>query len=172
MQHIQATSPPWHRLLTHDVLVVSGTIRRGPLRKNRKNHLDPIRIKAKRQLLANLRPCLRPLTLRLARGLARKASDGLLNLRPARGLARKASDGLPIFRLARGLARKASDGEPILRLAQGPTRKASDEVSILRLARGWLSSDPVASASTNLPDRTSRPINATNHSRDVSRMMA
>ena len=109
--------------------------------------------------MANPRPCPRPPTLRLARGLARKASDGLPNLLLARGLARKASDGLPnlrlargltreasddlpIFRLARGLARKASDGEPILHLARGPTSKASDEMPILRLARGRLGNDP------------------------------
>ena len=115
---------------------VSGTIKRGPLSKNRKNRLDPVKTKAKRQLLANPRPCPRPPTLRLARGLARKASDGLPNLRLARGLARKASDGLPNLRLARGLARKASDGLPILCLAQGLIRKASDGLPIFCLARG------------------------------------
>ena len=115
-----------------------GTTRRGPLSNNQKNCLDPIKIKAKRQLLDKPRPCPRPLTLRLARGLAREASDGLPNLRLARGLAWKASDGLPIFRLARGLARKASAGEPILRLARGPARTASDETPILRLAQGRL----------------------------------
>ena len=151
---------------------MSGTTNRGPLSKSRKNRLDPVKIKAKRQLLANPRPCLRPSTLRLARGHARKASDGLPNLCLVRGLARGASDGLPIFRLARGLARKASDGEPILRLAQGPTRKASDEMPILRLARGRLGNNPVASASIDLPNSASRLINATNHSRNIRRTIA
>ena len=113
-------------------------MRRGPLSNNRKNRLDPIKVKAKGQLLAKPRPCPEPPTLCLATGLARKASAGLPNLRLARGLARRASDGLPIFRLARGLARKASAEEPILRLARGPTRTASDEMSILRLAQGRL----------------------------------
>ena len=119
-----------------------GTTRRGPLSNNRKNRLDPVKIKTKGQLSAKPRPCPRPPTLHLARGLARKASHGLPNFRLARGLAREASDNLPIFRLARGLARKASDGEPILRLARGPTHKASDEMSILRLARGRLGNNP------------------------------
>ena len=105
--------------------------------------------------MAKPRPRSRPPTLRLARGLAREASDGL-----------------PILRLAQGLARKASDGEPILRLARGPAREASDEVPILRLARGRLGNNPVASASTDLPDRMSCPINATNHSRNISRTTA
>ena len=110
--------------------------------------------------------------LRLARGPAHKASDEVLILRLARGPARKASDEVPILRLARGLACKASDEVPILHLARGPACKASDEVPILRLARGRLGDNPVASASTDFPDRTSRPTNATNHSRDVSRTTA
>ena len=118
----------------NDTLIVSGTTRRGPLSNNRKNRLGPIKIKAKGQLLAKPQPCPRPPTLRLARGLARKASDDLPNLRLARGLAREASDDLPIFRLARGLARKASAGDPILRLARGPARTASDETPNLRPA--------------------------------------
>ena len=42
----------------------------------------------------------------------------------------------------------------------------------LRLARGWLGDNPIASTSTDFPDRMSRSTNATNHSRDVSRTMA
>ena len=146
--------------------------KKGSPKQQSKNRLDPVKIKAKRQLLAKPRPCPRPPTLRLARGLARKASDGLPNLRLARGLARKASDGLPNLRLARGLARKALDRASIFRLARGPARKASNAVSILRLARDRLGNGPVAFASTDLPDRTSHPINATNHSRDISRTTA
>ena len=56
---------------------LSGTIKRGPLSENRKNRLDPVKIGAKRQLLATPWPRPRPPTLRLARGLARGASDGL-----------------------------------------------------------------------------------------------
>ena len=141
--------------------------KRGPLSENQKNPLGPVKIKAKKQLLANPRPYPRPPTLCLARGLGRP-TESLPRSRPrTKGLGRptespprskprrKASDGLPIFRLARGLARKASDGEPIL-----------------RLARGRLGNNPVASASTNLPNQASHPINATNHSRDVRRTTA
>ena len=42
-------------MTTSDALVVlSGTIKRGPLSKSQKNRLDHVKIKAKRQLLANL----------------------------------------------------------------------------------------------------------------------
>jgi len=112
---------------------VSGTTKRGPLSNNRKNRLDPIKVKAKGQLLAKLWPCPKPPTLCLAKGLAREASDGLL-----------------VFCLARGLTRKASAEEAILRLARGPARTASDEMSILHLAQGRLSKTAPS------PRRTSR----------------
>ena len=67
--------------------------------------------------------------------------------------------------------RKASDEVPILRLARGPAHKASNEVPILRLARGRLGNNPVASALTDFSDRTSRPTDAFNHSRDISQTM-
>jgi len=98
--------------------------------------------------------------------------DGEPILQLARGPTWKASDELSTLRLARGLARKALDGEPIPCLARGPTRKSSNEMPILRLARGWLGNNPVTSASTDLPDRASRPINVTNHSRDISQTTA
>ena len=107
-------------------------MKRGPLSKNRKNRLDLVNIKAKRQPPANPHhiqgsagtPC-PPQTIS---GLTQ---SGL-------GLERnhEASNEVPILRLARGPTRKASDEVPILRLARGPARKASDEVPILRLARG------------------------------------
>ena len=83
----------------------------------------------------------------------------------------------PILRFARGPRRTASDEVPTLRLAEAPSpeaprRKASDEVPILRLSRGLLGNDPVTAASTDFSDKTSRPINASNHSRNVSRTTA
>ena len=63
---------------------------------------------------------------------------------------------MPILHLARGP------------LTRGPARKASDEVPILRLAQGRLGSYPVTATTTEM----SRPTNATNHSRIVSRPTA
>ena len=51
-------------------------------------------------------------------------------------------------------------------------RKASDGLPILRFARGRLGNNLVASVSTDFSDKTSRPINASNHSRNVSRTSA
>ena len=154
-------------------MTLSGTTRRGPLSDNRKNHLDPIKVKAKGQLLAKPWPCPKPPTLCLARGLARKASADLPNLRLARGLAWRASDGLPIFRLARGLTRKASAEEPILHLARGSRayslRRDADSPPRSRPTR---QNNPVASASTNFLDKTSRPTSVFDRSRDISRKAA
>ena len=82
-----------------------------------------------------------------------------------------------ILQFARGPRRTASDEVPTLRLAEAPSpeaprRKASDKVPILRLARGWLGNDPVTAASTGFSNKMSRSINASNHSRDVSRASA
>ena len=122
------------------------TIKRGTLSKNQKDCLDLANIKAEGQ----------------PRGLGRFSDS-------PKARAAKASDEKPTLRLAEApspeaLPRKASDGLPILRFARGPAHKASDEVPILLLARGRLGSYPVTAASTG----TSRPTNATNHSRDVS----
>ena len=83
----------------------------------------------------------------------------------------------PILRFARGMRRKASDEVPTLCLTEAPSpeaprRKASDEVPILRLARGRLGNDPVSAASTGFSCKMSRPINASNLSRNVSRASA
>ena len=83
----------------------------------------------------------------------------------------------PILRFTRGPRRTASDEVPTLRLAEAPSpeaprRKASDEVPILRLARGRLGNDPVTAASTGFSDKTSHPINASNHSRNISHASA
>ena len=63
-------------------------------------------------------------------------------------------------------AAKASDEKPTLRFAEAPSPEA---LPILRFARGWLGNNLVASVSTDFSDKTSRPINASNHSCNVSR---
>ena len=83
----------------------------------------------------------------------------------------------PILRFARGPRRTASDKVPTLCLAEAslpeaPRHKASDEVPILCLARGRLDNDPVTAASTGFSCKMSRPINASNLSRNVSRASA
>jgi len=55
---------------------------------------------------------------------------------------------------------------------EAPPRKASDGLPILRFARGRLGNNLVASVSTNFSDKASHPVNAPNHSRNVSRMTA
>ena len=128
---------------------LSDTIKRGTLSKNRKDCLDLTNIKAEGQ----------------PRGLG-QFSDS------PEARAAKASDEKPTLHLAEALPRKASDGLPILRFTRGPAHKASDEVPILRLARGRLGNNLVASISTDFSDKTSRPINTSNHSRNVSRTSA
>ena len=133
---------------------MSDTIKRGTLSKNQKDCLDLANIKAEGQ----------------PRGLGRFSDS-------PEARAAKASDEKPTLRLAGALSpealpRKASDGLPILRFARGPAHKASDEVPILRLARGWLGNNLVASVSTDFSDKTSRPINASNHSCNVSHTSA
>ena len=60
-----------------------------------------------------------------------------------------------------------------LRLAEALSpRKASDGLPILRFARGRLGTNLIASVSTDFSDKASRPVNAPNHSRNVSRMTA
>ena len=89
-----ARTPPEARGL------LSGTIKRGPLSKNRKNRLDLVNIEAKRQPPANPHlirgPAGPPGPPRTISGLTR---NGL-------GLERnhEASDEVPVFRLARGPA--------------------------------------------------------------------
>ena len=112
--------------------LLSGTIKRGPLSKNRKNRLDLVNIEAKRQTPAN------PHLIRRLAGLpgppqtifelTQSGSAHDKTTRPRTRYRFSASPESP--------RRKASDEVPILRLARGPTHKASDEVPILRLARG------------------------------------
>ena len=130
------------------------TRKRGTLSEKRKNCLDLANIKAKGQ----------------PRGLGRFSDSPETR-------AAKASDEKPALRLAEppspeALPRKASDGLPILRFARGPAHKASDEVPIPRHAQGRVGNVLVASVSTDFYDKTSHPINASNHSRNVSRTTA
>jgi hypothetical protein len=133
-------------LAHHSCILVSGTIKKGLLSKNRKNRLDLVKIETKRRPPAN------PHLIRGSAGPPRPPRT-ISGLGPERN-------------------HEASDKVPILRLARGPARKASDEVPILRLARGRLGNNPVASALTDFSDRTSHPTNASNYSRDVSRTTA
>ena len=55
---------------------------------------------------------------------------------------------------------------------EAPPRKASDGLPILRFARGRLGNNLVASVSTDFSDKASRPVNAPNHSRNISRTSA
>ena len=123
---------------------MSGTIKRGPLSKNRKNHLDLVNIEAKRQPPANPH---------LIRGPAGPPG-------PPRTISGLTRSGLGPER-----NHEASNEVPILHLAH----KASDALPILHLARGRLGNNLVASVSTDFSDKTSHPINASKHSRNVSR---
>ena len=67
---------------------------------------------------------------------------------------------------------KASDEVPILRLARGSAPRGIGRAPSYRLARGRLGINPVTAALTDFSDGTSHPTNASNHSRDVSQMMA
>ena len=65
----------------------------------------------------------------------------------------------------------------ILRLAEAlspeaPPRKASDGLPILRFARGRLGNNLIASVSADFSDKASCPVNAPNHSRNISRTSA
>ena len=131
-------------------VLLSDTIERGTLSKNRKNCLDLVNTKAKRQ------PCGPRLILRFARGSRRKASaDSPIRPRPT----------------PQGLGRATNSPPRPRPLARGPTRKASGEVPILHLARGRLGISP-AVALTDHPDRASHSTNASNHSRNVSHTLA
>ena len=152
--------------------LLSGTTRRGPLSNNRKNRLDPVKIKAKRQLLAKLRPCPRPPTLRLARGLAREASDGLPILRLAQGLARKASDGEPILRLARGWLVRPRTGNRFSDSPEAPPGRPRMSYRFSTSLKAGSANNPIASASTNFSDKMPRPTGAFNRSRDIGRTTA
>ena len=105
------------------------------------------------------------LILRFTRGSCHKGLGQKANSPPRRGPLAEAL-------LPEAPPRKASDGLPILRFARGPTHKALDEVPILRLARGRLGNNLVASVPTDFSEKTSCPINTSNHSRNVSRTSA
>ena len=142
---------------------MSDTIKRGTLSKNRKNCLDLVNIKAKRQPRGLGRFSDSP-EAHAARPRTRYQLPASLEAPP-----RKASDEVPILRLSRGPARKASDELPILRFARGPAPRGLGRTLSYRLARGRLGIDPITAALTNFPDRMSHPTNASNHSRNVSR---
>ena len=67
---------------------------------------------------------------------------------------------------------RSRTGYRFLDSPEAPPHKASDGLPILRFTRGRLGNDLIASASTDFPDKASRPVNAPNHSCNVSRMMA
>ena len=129
---------------------MSDTIERGTLSKNRKNCLDLVNIKAKRQ----------------PRSLSRFSDSP--EAHAARPRTRHQLSASPKAPSPEAPSPETSDEVPILHLARGPARKASDEVPILRLARGQLGINP-ATALTDFSDGTSHPTKAFNHSHNVSR---
>ena len=134
---------------------LSGTIKRGPLSKNRKNRLDPVKIKAKRQLLANPH---------LVRGYRFSASLEASHVRPRTGNRFSVSLEASNVRPQTGNRFSVSLEAPHVK----PRTRCQFSASL-----------EVGSAIT--PPPPPRPIsliechiqlNVTNHSHDVSRTMA
>ena len=88
---------------------------------------------------------------------------------PREGLGRRR-----VLRIARGFPREASARSliSVSREAAFSVSREASARSILRVARGRLVRGPSPPASADPPDSRSRPINAFNHSRDLSRTAA
>ena len=144
-------------------------MKRGPLSKNQKNRLDLVNIKTKRQLPAKSPPYPRPgWTTRPTSNNIRAHPEWARPRMKPRGLGR----GTGFLTCPRPHATRPRMRCRFSDSPEASCCKASDKVPILRLARGRLGNDPVTAASTDFSDRTSRPTNTFNHSRNVSRTSA